>query len=170
MSILKYFLAFQVVFLSSQLLKASELSSEEICFKTETEYKALLEKQKMPKLFEQVPFYLTGNSFKGKAAIYVHFVNGLIKFTVNAATLIGNHLEDTKSENRATVCLQDLNLKIIFTKGKPFDGKILGPKRINVGGLDMNKVEESEYRSMNQNILNVIDKKERVQFVPEVLQ
>ncbi len=146
----KFFILLSALLISNSTQIANAQAKNEICFSTEAEYKEILASNKAPLILQKLPLYLGGESMiKGKVAVSLSFVNGVIKFYVNAATMIGDFKITTSNENRVKVCVDDAKLKLEFTKGPAQEATLLGPKKISIKGFDIETMNLKDFTSLD---------------------
>lgn len=122
------------------------------CFSSESEYKELNSSNKLPKIMQTLPLFLTGVSVFSKAVINIYFDAGVVKFYVKADTILGKVTVTPTSENRAKVCVEDNKISVSFPVGEAKVATILSDNKVKIQGLELAVVTKAEYTKLHNSL------------------
>jgi hypothetical protein len=143
----------------------SNIASAQLCFKNETEYKKIIEEQQkmIPPLLQSIPIFLYTKSMTADVAIKIYFENGLIKFSGNVSTMIGDTRLVTTNENKINVCLKDSTVTIKPNVGESTEVIIVDSTKVKVKQsgrtVNLEVTDEKSFKKINAEISAAIDRK-----------
>ncbi|OFZ29031.1 MAG: hypothetical protein A2622_13135 [Bdellovibrionales bacterium RIFCSPHIGHO2_01_FULL_40_29] len=121
------------------------LATDEVCFKNQDEYQAI--KEKLPKIVQTIPVYLTHKSFLASAVGSVQFVDGTIRFFFNGTSLVVNE----PIEKNISICASDKMIRLVFPVKPDENIAISGPTEVKLRGkLAMTLTNEAGFKKISR--------------------